>query len=399
MTEAPTTPALGADADAVDRAGTAAVSCTDLVVRYGDRTAVDSVSFEARRGEVLCVLGPNGAGKTSTIECLEGYRRPVSGALRVLGLDPWADHAAVVGRIGVMLQRGGVYPMLAPRQALRLFAAYYPNPEDPEALVDLVRLRDVARTPWRHLSGGEQARLSLALALVGRPEVVFLDEPTAGVDPEGRLSVRDVIGHLREQGACVVLTTHEMAEAERVADRVLILHHGRIVAQGTPDALGDGTAGAPGEGQLEISFGAPADLDAGPLAAALGPGTTVVEEAPGRYRATRPGTAASDREIAAMAATVTTWLAERGVVLRDLRVGRSLEEAYLAVVGAQGAVGEETDTGVGREAWRGQPRTHAARRRGLRRARRGRGTDSARGAGRATGGGTGRTGRIRRSAR
>ncbi|MGH8981186.1 MAG: ABC transporter ATP-binding protein [Acidimicrobiales bacterium] len=343
-----------------------AVVCTDLVVRYGARTAVDAVSFDAERGEVVCVLGPNGAGLTSTIECLEGYRRAAGGSLRVLGMDPWADHRAVVGRIGVMLQRGGVYPMLAPRHALRLFASYYPRPQDPEALLDLVRLREVARTPWRHLSGGEQARLSLALALVGRPEVVFLDEPTAGVDPEGRLSVRDVITDLRDQGACVVLTTHEMTEAERVADRVVILHHGRVVAEGSPAGLAGG---------VEVSFGAPPGLEVSSLAAALGPDASVVEEGPGRYRASRAvtsggggGGGGAEADAAVIAATVTSWLAERAVTLRELRVGRSLEETYLAVVGAgadseveAGAgTGPGAGDGTGRD--RGRWRSRAGRR-------------------------------------
>ena len=160
-----------------------AVEVRDLTVRYGPSgatVAVDGLTLEARAGEVLVVLGPNGAGKTSTIESLEGYRRPAGGRITVLGLDPIADHARLTGRMGVMLQNGGVYPMLGPRRVLDLFSAYYPDPLATEALLDLVALRAVAATPWRHLSGGEQQRLSLALALIGRPQVVFLDEPTAG---------------------------------------------------------------------------------------------------------------------------------------------------------------------------------------------------------------------------
>ncbi|MDA8309173.1 MAG: ABC transporter ATP-binding protein [Actinomycetota bacterium] len=313
-----------------------AVECSDLVVRYGSRTAVDRVSFSADRGEVLCILGPNGAGKTSTVECLEGYRRVASGSVRVLGLDPVTDHRALVPRIGVMLQRGGVYPMLAPRRALRLFASYYTDPEDPEALLDLVRLRPVAGTPWRHLSGGEQARLSLALALVGQPEVVLLDEPTAGVDPEGRLAVREVIGDLRDRGACVLLTTHELSEAERVADRVLMLVGGKVVAEGSPASLAGGPATT-----KEVTFGAPGGLDLDELRLLLGTGAIVTEEQTGRYRVEvgvgeapgGPG-ASTDASPAALAAAVATWLAERGIAFSDLRVGRSLEEAYLDMVRA-----------------------------------------------------------------
>ena len=337
-------PFAGAGADATEDGAAAdraapAVSCHGLVVRYGARTAVDGITLAASPAEILCVLGPNGAGKTSTIECLEGYRRPSGGAVRVLGLDPVADHRALVPRIGVMLQRGGVYPMLGPRRALDLFAAYYDHPEDPEALLELVRLREVAGTPWRHLSGGEQARLSLALALIGRPEVVFLDEPTAGVDPEGRLAVRDVVAGLREAGRCVVLTTHELTEAERLADRVAILHRGRVVAEGTPRALA-----AAGGGGASVSFGAGPGLEVAALGTALG--ATVVEEAPGRYRVAAAATPA-------LTAALTAWLAQRDLALTDLRAGRTLEETYLAIVGADAAAdaaavaGGEPDGGPG----------------------------------------------------
>jgi len=159
------------------------VTCDEISVRYSTTVAVDHLSFRALRGEVVALLGPNGAGKTSTVEALEGYRRTAGGSARVLGLDPVADHRELVPHIGVMLQRGGVYPSLGPARVLRLFAGYYDDPADPGELVELVGLADVQRTPWRRLSGGEQQRLSLALALVGKPSVVFLDEPTAGVDP------------------------------------------------------------------------------------------------------------------------------------------------------------------------------------------------------------------------
>src|ERR1035437_4811833 len=211
-----------------------AVECSDLVLRYGSTTAVAGVSLEADAGEVVAVLGPNGAGKTSTIETLEGYRTPAGGAVRVLGLDPRAEHRSLVSRIGVMLQRGGVYPMLGPRRVIELFAGYYSAPEPTDALLELVGLRGVERTPWRHLSGGERQRLSLALALIGRPEVVFLDEPTAGVDPEGRIGLREIIAGCRQRGICVILTTHALAEAERLADRVVIIDHGRKLAEDSP---------------------------------------------------------------------------------------------------------------------------------------------------------------------
>jgi ABC-2 type transport system ATP-binding protein len=299
---------------------TPAVEVDGLVVRYGTTTAVDGLTLHADAGEVLAILGPNGAGKTSTVETLEGYRRPAGGRVRVLGLDPGPDHRALARRIGVMLQRGGVYPMLGPRRVLELFAAYYADPEDTEALLDLVSLREVAATPWRHLSGGEQQRLSLALALVGRPDVIFLDEPTAGVDPVGRLAVREVVTGLAGRGACVVLTTHELSEAERMADRVVIVNRGRAVASGTPTALAAGGASV----VAGVSFGAPAGLDLAALGEVLG--AAVTEGPPGRYRIDAEATPTLTARLAA-------WLAERDATLTDLRAGRTLEEAYLAAVG------------------------------------------------------------------
>jgi ABC-2 type transport system ATP-binding protein len=298
-----------------------AVECTDLVVRYGERTAVDGLSFSASSGEVLALLGPNGAGKTSTVESLEGYRRPAAGRIRVLGLDPRDDHRALVPRIGVMLQEGGVYPMLGPRRALSLFAAFYDSPVDVEGLLDTVSLREVAATPWRQLSGGERQRLSLACALVGRPEVVFLDEPTAGIDPAGRLAVRQVIADLRDRGVCVLLTTHELGEAERVADQVVIVDHGHEVAAGTPAEL------AAGAGTEVVRFGGPAGLDVAALAGALG--AAVTEESPGRYRIAAAGTPA-------LTAALAGWLAGQDATMTDLQTGRSLEEVYLAAVGDTG---------------------------------------------------------------
>jgi ABC-2 type transport system ATP-binding protein len=300
-----------------------AVVVRDLTVRYGPpggTAAVDGLTLEARAGEVLVVLGPNGAGKTSTIESLEGYRRPAGGRISVLGLDPIADHHQLTSRMGVMLQNGGVYPMLGPRRVLDLFSSYYAHPLATDALLDLVALRPVAATPWRHLSGGEQQRLSLALALIGRPQVAFLDEPTAGVDPEGRLAIRAVVADLRTQGVCVLLTTHELAEAEKMADRIVILSKGRVVLDGAPAELTAAT------GTTGLVFGAPAGLDTAALAAALGADARVTEIATGRYRVTGvsgPATTAS----------LATWLAERNATLTDLVTGRTLEEVYFEAVG------------------------------------------------------------------
>ena len=231
-----------------------------------------------------------------------------------------------------MLQRGGVYPMLGPRRVLRLFADYYPDPVPADELLDLVGLRVAAATPWRHLSGGEQQRLSLALALVGRPEVAFLDEPTAGVDPEGRIAVRSVVAELRERDVCVVLTTHELGEAEKMADRIVILSAGRIVREGTPHGLTAGAGADAGEASRAITFGAPPDLDVAALASAVGPGTTAVEFAAGRYRMEAPEVATP-----AVTAALANFLAARGATLTDMVVGKTLEDVYFETVGAAAA--------------------------------------------------------------
>ena len=319
---------------AASAAGEAAVECRELVVRYGDTVAVDGLSFVARAGAVLALLGPNGAGKTSTLETLEGYRRPTSGTVRVLGLDPVAQRRAVVSRIGVMLQRGGLYPMLGPHRALQLFSRYYEDADDPGRLLELVGLEGVARTPWKQLSGGEQQRLALALALVGRPEVLFLDEPTAGVDPEGRLAVRQVIADLRRAGVCVLLTTHELPEAERLADDVVILSAGRAVARGTVAELG--------RAEAAIRFSAPTGLDVLALAAAL-------DAAPADVREVRAGEyAVAGEATPARIAALAAWFEEHGLPFDDLRAGRgSLEDVYLALTAVpQGAGRGDRAVGV-----------------------------------------------------
>jgi ABC-2 type transport system ATP-binding protein len=312
-----------------------AVEVRGLTVRYGPAAtppAVDNLDLSAERGEVLVVLGPNGAGKTSTVETLEGYRRPDAGVVRVLGLDPVADHPALTGRMGVMLQRGGVYPMLGPRRVLDLFAAYYADPVPSDELLETVGLRAVAATPWRHLSGGEQQRLSLALALIGRPDVAFLDEPTSGVDPEGRIAIRTVVAGLKDKGVSVVLTTHELTEAERMADRIVILAKGRIVLEGTPRALA--TSGSD-PAVAAVTFGAPAGLDIADLAVRVGPSSTAAETTPGRYRIET-----SDQPGPALTAAVTAFLAERGVAMTDLVVGRTLEDVYFTAVGPDAATSD-----------------------------------------------------------
>lgn len=311
----------------------------DLVVRHGELTAVDHLSLEVAEGGVMALLGPNGAGKTSTVETLEGLRAPSAGRVRVLGLDPISERSRLVADIGVMLQQGGVYPVMTPDQALRLFAAYYADPLDPADLLERLGLAEVAATPWRRLSGGEQQRLSLALALVGRPRVLFLDEPTAGVDVHGRATIREVIAEQASQGVTILLTTHEMAEAEAVADRVAIIHRGRLAVSGTMDEL---TSGG-------VRFGAPAGLDVGNLSAALG--ATVIETVPGSY--------AIDADTSgSLVGDLAGWLASRGLSLSDLRSGASLEDAYRAVVGELALAEASVDRGLS-----GRPATSGRRRR------------------------------------
>src|SRR5215471_2061769 len=205
-----------------------AIVVAGLKKSYGSTRAVDGVSFDVGRGEVFGLLGPNGAGKTTTVETLEGYRTPDAGAVRVLGLDPVREARALRPRIGVMLQEGGLYPRLKPLELLRLFAAYYDDPESPEALLDTIGLRDSADTPVRRLSGGQAQRLSLACALIGRPEVVFLDEPTAGMDPHARATTWQLVEDMKARGVTVLLTTHAMDEAEHLCDRVAIIAGGKL---------------------------------------------------------------------------------------------------------------------------------------------------------------------------
>jgi ABC-2 type transport system ATP-binding protein len=310
----------------------AAVAVDGLVKSYGSKAAVDGLSFSVDRGEIFGLLGPNGAGKTTTVETLEGYRSPDAGTARVLGLDPARDRRALTPRIGVMLQEGGLYPGVRPLEALRLFAAYYRDPEPPETLLDLVGLRPVAGTLVRRLSGGQQQRLSLALALVGRPEVVFLDEPTAGMDPHARLTTWEVIAALRERGATVILTTHAMDEAERLCDRVAIIDTGRLVALGSPAELTRSAGGG------ETRFTAAPGLDVAGLADALALAPEAVAETkPGEYVVE----AAPTPELVA---ALTAWLRDHGVALGDLRAGRrSLEEVFLQVTSEPSVAGGEAE--------------------------------------------------------
>lgn len=291
--------------------------------RYGAVTAVNGLDLEVQRAEVLALLGPNGAGKTTTVEMCEGFLRPDGGTLQVLGLDPFTDNARLRARIGVMLQGGGGYPAARAGEMLNLVAAYAANPLDPKWLLDTLGLTDAARTTYRRLSGGQQQRLALACALVGRPELVFLDEPTAGMDAHARLVVWELIDGLRRDGVTVVLTTHQLKEAEELADRLIIIDRGKAVAEGTPAELMRSGA------EDQLRFTAPRKLDLALLVSALPENYRAVEIAPGEYLVEGH----IDPQVLA---TVTAWCARLNVLATDMRVEqRSLEDVFLDLTGRE----------------------------------------------------------------
>jgi ABC-2 type transport system ATP-binding protein len=296
-----------------------AVEVGDLVKAYNGRAVVDHLTFSVAPGEVFALLGPNGAGKTTTVEILEGYRRADAGSVRVLGLDPSRQGALLKPRIGLMLQQGGLFPQITPREALRLFAAFYADAEDPDALLEQLQLGEVATTRFRQLSGGQKQRLSLGLALVGRPQLVFLDEPTAGMDPQARQATWNVIRGLRDRGVTVLLTTHFMDEAEQLASRVAIVDHGRLVALDSPAALRQAVAS-------EIRFVSQPPVSEIAIAIALGLPANAV------HRENDDTLVLNTEPSPERIAQLTAWLATQDVLLTELRAGsRSLEQAFLSL--------------------------------------------------------------------
>jgi ABC-2 type transport system ATP-binding protein len=306
-----------------------AVEIRDLTIRYGGTSgpaAVDGLTLRAPAGRVTALLGPNGAGKTSTVECCEGLRRATAGTVRVLGLDPVADAPALRHRVGVMLQDGGLPTGARAGEVLRHIAALHDDPDRPDRLLALLGLTDHAGTMVRRLSGGQRQRLSMAVALVGRPDLVFLDEPTAGLDPQSRRAVWDIVRSLRADGVSIVLTTHLMDEAEHLADHVVVIDAGRLVAEGSPAQLTGGSSD-------NLVFSGPPGLDLVDLASVLPGGATVAETTPGSYRVT--GDPTSPLTAAAVAA-VTAWCAEHDVLPEGLTLGRrSLEDVFLNLTGRQ----------------------------------------------------------------
>jgi ABC-2 type transport system ATP-binding protein len=296
-----------------------AVEIVDLVKRYGGRTALDGLSLRAERGAVTAVLGPNGAGKTSTVEICEGFRKADAGTVRVLGLAPALPELRP--RVGVMLQAGGVPPAMRCAEWLRLVSRFYASPLDAQALLVRLGLDEHVRTPYRRLSGGQQQRLSLAAAVIGRPELVFLDEPTAGLDPQARHACWELVGELRGAGVSIVLTTHHMDEAERLADHVVIIDRGRVVAQGSPASL----TGA----ERQLRFRARPGLTLEELLNALPMGSAAKESPAGHYII--EGQVGPE-----LLATVTAWCAAEGVTADDLRIERrTLEDVFLELTGRE----------------------------------------------------------------
>jgi ABC-2 type transport system ATP-binding protein len=297
---------------------TPAVVVDSLALSYGPTRALDGVSFTVHAGGITAVLGPNGAGKTSTVEVCEGYRRPDSGSARVWGLDPVRDAAALRPRVGVMLQSGGIYASSRALPVLRHLASFYARPLDVDDLAERLGLHGV-RATYRRMSGGEKQRLALACALVGRPDLVFLDEPSAGMDPQARITSWELVEQLRADGVTIVLTTHLLDEAERLADQIVVIDRGRVVADGSPAQL---------TGDAEVlTFTATPALDVATLAAELPEGSLVTESPAGSYRVEAP----LGPE---MLAAVSAWCAENGTSPRSLSSGRrSLEDVFLELTG------------------------------------------------------------------
>ena len=295
-------------------------------MRYGDRVAVDGLSLTVAAHTITAVLGPNGAGKTTTLETCEGYRRPQGGSVRVLGLDPRRDRAALLPRIGVMLQAGGAWSGVHAREMLDHVARLHAHPLDTGALAERLGLDDCGRTPYRRLSGGQKQRLGLAMALVGRPELVFVDEPTAGMDPQARRTTWALLQELRADGVTVVLTTHYLEEAERLADQVHIIDRGALIASGTPMELTRGGQASTIRLVVIKPFppGAPESLRI-----QLGERTEVRQLDELSLLVTGPADSSTLSKVSA-------WCEEHDVLPETLSLGqRTLEDVFLEITGRE----------------------------------------------------------------
>lgn len=275
-----------------------AVDAQDLVIRYGSRAAVDRLTWQVPDGAIAAIMGANGAGKTSTIHAAIGLLSPASGRIRTRGMDPVADRAQIQRSVGVALQSGGLYPTARPRAFLRHLAGLYERPADPDATLEQVGIDPATKTAIKRLSGGEQKRLACAAALIGSPSLVFLDEPTAGVDPVGKRDIWAALESHRDAGMTIVLATHDASEVERLADSVMVLRAGQLVLDAPCTSLVDHAGG--------LTLTGPAHLDTTPLSRALPAEMTVAEIAPGMYRILG-GTSPS------VSSTVASWAAQHGV--------------------------------------------------------------------------------------
>jgi ABC-2 type transport system ATP-binding protein len=292
-----------------------AVSVDGLEKRYGDVEAVKGISFEVGVGECVAMLGPNGAGKTTTVEILEGFRPRDAGRVDVLGFDPARTSRELRERIGIVLQQSGLYKVLSVTETLELYHGLYPDPRPVPEVLGLVGLEDKARARLRTLSGGQQRRLDLALAIIGDPDLLFLDEPTTGFDPSARRRSWDLVQRLRDLGKTILLTTHYMDEAQHLADRVIVLAGGRIVAEGPPDTIGGRNLA-----ETVISFRLPGGV--GP--ADLPSGLPVDDDPRAELVALRT------EEPTQVLHALTNWAVDRGIDLDGLTVARpSLEDVYL----------------------------------------------------------------------
>ena len=337
----------------------AAIEVVNVGKAYDRRPVLRSLSFEVNHGEIFALLGPNGAGKTTTVEIIEGYRRPDSGQVHVLGTDPGRAGRSHRARVGLMLQGGGgIDPRMTAREVVGLHARFHADPRPVDALLDLVGLIGAtARTRYRRLSGGERQRVGLALALVGNPDLVVLDEPTAGMDVEARGATRKLLAELRSRGMTILLTSHDLIDVERLADRLAILDRGRVVALGAPDELTAASSPVV-RFRLGVPLSEPDRLDLGEHLSQLPSGDRVTvehDEGAGRYRL--DGLTPKPALIAQLAA----WCATRGVLIADLRSGGgTLEERYLELIGV---AGEETrDEGGATDGTTDDPAVHAGRR-------------------------------------
>ena len=301
-----------------------AVEIDGLVMTYGTKTAVDGLSLRVERGTITAVLGPNGAGKTTTLETCEGYRRPQAGVVRVLGLDPQRQRATLLPRIGVMLQSGGAWSGVRAIEMLDHVAAMHAHPLPTSVLAERLGLGDCGKTPYRRLSGGQQQRLGLAMALVGRPELVFVDEPTAGMDPQARRTTWDLLEEVRADGVTVVLTTHHMDEAEHLADQIHIIDRGRLIATGTPAELTRG--GRTATIRLVVNRPFPESAPES-LRAELGPGTEIRQLDAVSMLISGPADPTT-------LSRVSRWCETHDVLPQTLTLGqRNLEDVFLELTG------------------------------------------------------------------